>query len=40
VDYVDAKNTFQKGYLALQQHDPGSVVHCKDLMMRSPAAKK
>lgn len=25
-DYVDVKNTFKEGYLALQQHDPGSVV--------------
>ena len=40
LDYLDAKNTFQKGYLALQQHDPGSVVHYKDLMMRPLAAKK
>jgi hypothetical protein len=40
VDYVDEKNTFQKGYLALQQHDPGSVVHYQDLMMRRWPAKK
>ena len=40
VDYVDPKNTFQRGYLALQQHDPGSVVHYKDLMMRPLPAKK
>jgi hypothetical protein len=26
VDYVDAKNTFKKGYFAFQQHDPGSQV--------------
>jgi hypothetical protein len=40
VDYVDEKNTYTKGYLALQQHDPGSKVWYKDLMMRKPAAKK
>ncbi|MBM3745731.1 MAG: DUF1080 domain-containing protein, partial [Acidobacteria bacterium] len=40
VDYVDEKNRFQKGHLALQQHDPGSVVHYKDLMMRPLPAKK
>jgi hypothetical protein len=34
VDYVDEKNTHSKGHLALQQHDPGSVVHYKDLMMK------
>ena len=34
VDYVDNKNTFQKGYLALQQHDPGSVVQYKNLMFK------
>jgi hypothetical protein len=40
VDYVDQKNTFQKGYLALQQHNKGSVVEYKDLMMRKLPAKK
>lgn len=34
VDYTDEKNMFQKGYLALQQHNKGSVVMYKDLMMR------
>jgi hypothetical protein len=34
VDYVDEKNTFTKGYLALQQHDPKSVVHYKNLMFK------
>ena len=34
-DYVDAKNTFMKGYLALQQHNLGSVVAFKNLMMRT-----
>jgi hypothetical protein len=40
VDYVDQKNTFQKGYLALQQHNRGSVVQYKDLMMRKLPGKK
>lgn len=40
VDYVDEKNTYQKGYLALQQHNPGSVVQYKDLMMRKLPGKK
>ena len=34
-DYVDAKNTFMKGYLALQQHNLGSIVAFKNLMMRT-----
>lgn len=34
VDFVDEKNTYQKGYLALQQHDPGSVVRYRNLRMR------
>ena len=34
VDYVDTSNTYKKGYLALQQHNKGSVVEYKDLMMR------
>lgn len=34
VDYVDTRNTYRKGYLALQQHNKGSVVEYKDLMMR------
>ena len=33
-DFVDEKNTFTKGYLALQQHDPKSVVYYKNLMFR------
>jgi len=41
VDYVDAKNTYRTGYLALQQHDPGSVVQYRNLMMRTlPAGKQ
>jgi hypothetical protein len=26
VDYVDPKSTYKKGHLALQGHDPGTVV--------------
>ncbi len=34
VDYVDGKNTYTEGYLALQQHDPGSTVWYRNLKMR------
>lgn len=34
VDFVDEKNTYMKGYLALQQHDPGSVVQYKNLQVK------
>lgn len=34
VDFKDDKNTHTKGYVALQQHDPGSVVHYKNLMVK------
>ncbi|MFL6451454.1 MAG: DUF1080 domain-containing protein [Bryobacteraceae bacterium] len=34
VDYVDPKNTFTKGYLALQQHNKGSIVIFRNLVMR------
>jgi len=40
VDYVDAKNTYQKGLLALQQHNKGSVVEFRNLMMRPLPAQK
>lgn len=40
VDYVDAKNTFQKGYLTVQQHDLESLVHYKDLLTRPLPAKR
>jgi hypothetical protein len=33
-DFVDEKNTFMKGHVALQQHDPGSVVMYKDIMVK------
>lgn len=34
VDFVDEKNTFTDGYLALQQHNKGSVVTFKNLIMK------
>ena len=34
VDFVDEKNTYSKGYFALQQHNKGSVVTYKNLMMK------
>lgn len=34
VDFKDEKNTYTKGYLALQQHDPKSVVQYRNLRMR------
>lgn len=40
VDYVDEKNTYTKGYLALQQHDPKSVVWYKDLYYRRLPSSK
>ena len=33
-DIVDPKNTYTKGFLALQQHDPGTLVYFKNLMYR------
>jgi len=33
-DFVDQKNTYTKGYLALQQHNPGSIVQYRNLVMR------
>ena len=40
VDFVDEKNTYSKGYLALQQHNAGSVVEYRNLMMRPLPASK
>jgi opacity protein-like surface antigen len=34
VNFVDDKNTFKKGYLALQQHDPKSIVWYKNLQVK------
>jgi hypothetical protein len=40
-DFVDEKNTFMKGYCALQQHDPKSVTYYRNLQFRIiPPAKK
>ena len=39
VDHMETKNLYTSGYLALQQHDPGSVVHYRNLRMR-PIGKK
>ena len=38
VDFVDEKNTHAKGYLALQQHDPKSVVRYRNLMAKPLSA--
>jgi hypothetical protein len=40
VDHTEEKNLHTKGYLALQQHDPGTIVMYKDLMFRRLPAKK
>ncbi len=34
VDFVDENNTYTSGFLALQQHNAGSVVEYKNLMMK------
>lgn len=34
VDYVDENRSFLSGHLALQQHDPGSIVHYRNLMVK------
>ena len=34
VDYVDEKETYKKGYVALQQHNDGSVVKYRKLMVK------
>jgi hypothetical protein len=39
VDTIESKNTYSKGYLALQQHNAGSVVQYRNLMMRPLPAK-
>lgn len=40
-DFVDEKNTFQSGHLALQQHNLGSVVQYRNLMAkRLPSDEK
>ena len=39
-DYVDTKNTYMKGFLALQAHDPKSVTYYRNLRMREITADK
>lgn len=34
VDFVDENDTYQSGFVALQQHDPGSVVKYRNLRVR------
>ena len=34
VDYIDTKNTFTAGHLALQQHNEGSVVMFRNVMVK------
>lgn len=34
VDYVDEKNTYTKGRVAFQQHDPGSMVQYRKVMVK------
>jgi hypothetical protein len=34
VDFVDEKRSFVEGHLALQQHDPGSVVHYRNVRVK------
>jgi hypothetical protein len=41
VDFVDKKNTYNKGHFALQQHDPGTVVMFRKIEVKElPATKK
>ena len=34
VDYIDEKDTYKKGYLAIQQHHLGSIVMLKNIRMK------
>jgi hypothetical protein len=34
VDFVDEKKTYSKGHFAIQQHDPGSVVHVRKIEVK------
>ena len=41
VDYVDEKNTYTKGHLAIQQHNLGSVIKVRKAeIMELPPSKK
>ena len=35
VDFIDEKRSFLEGHLALQQHDPGSVVQYRNVMAKA-----
>ncbi len=35
VDFIDEKRSFIEGHLALQQHDPGSVVHYRNVVAKA-----
>lgn len=35
VDFIDEKRSFLEGHLALQQHDPGSVVHYRKVVAKA-----
>ena len=39
VDFIDEKNTFTKGHVAFQQHDPKSVVYYRNVMVKDLSAK-
>jgi hypothetical protein len=39
VDFVDKENTYRSGFLALQQHDPGSTVAYRNLRVRPLVAQ-
>ncbi|MCE9606459.1 MAG: DUF1080 domain-containing protein [Planctomycetia bacterium] len=41
VDFTDEKNTYKKGYFAFQQHDPGSKVEIKNVLVKElPGSEK
>jgi hypothetical protein len=40
VDFIDEKNTYTDGFLALQQHNQGGIVEFKNIMMRTLPAPK
>jgi hypothetical protein len=39
VDFTDEKETHKRGHLAFQQHDPGSVVYYRNVMVKDLSAK-
>ena len=40
VDFIDAKNRHSKGHFAVQQHDPGSIVHVRKIEVKELPATK